>query len=255
MTRPNPCARSGHLDNISNNMLIGECTARLHGGAAWGGRTRGADPPPSPRRHTAPQPALRHLNDGGWKSVCWSGRPDPSAALLLIGAVNAENDKINSVKNQLTGEYDAVPNVARAYKVAALPAHSRHRAACLLAHANVLMLALWPPLHVIPWELSSAHRMSSSLVNDAAGGWAVAEVARGGGGQAKGAPWVVVGDENYGEGSSREHAALEPRHLGARAIITKSFARIHETNACAPLPRPCRRFLRSARPALKSCRV
>uniref|UniRef100_A0A8C2F3T4 Aconitate hydratase, mitochondrial n=1 Tax=Cyprinus carpio TaxID=7962 RepID=A0A8C2F3T4_CYPCA len=42
--------------------------------------------------------------------------------------------------------------------------------------------------------------------------------------------WVVVGDENYGEGSSREHAALEPRHLGGRAIIVKSFARIHETN-------------------------
>ena len=42
--------------------------------------------------------------------------------------------------------------------------------------------------------------------------------------------WVAVGDENYGEGSSREHAALEPRHLGARAIIVKSFARIHETN-------------------------
>ena len=40
----------------------------------------------------------------------------------------------------------------------------------------------------------------------------------------------MVGDENYGEGSSREHAALEPRHLGAAAIIVKSFARIHETN-------------------------
>ena len=42
--------------------------------------------------------------------------------------------------------------------------------------------------------------------------------------------WVVVGDENYGEGSSREHAAMEPRFLGGRAIIVKSFARIHETN-------------------------
>ncbi|RYY97529.1 MAG: aconitate hydratase [Chitinophagaceae bacterium] len=41
---------------------------------------------------------------------------------------------------------------------------------------------------------------------------------------------VVVGDENYGEGSSREHAAMEPRHLGVRAILVKSFARIHETN-------------------------
>ncbi|KAJ9528630.1 hypothetical protein QJQ45_020393 [Haematococcus lacustris] len=46
----------------------------------------------------------------------------------------------------------------------------------------------------------------------------------------EGLPWVVVGDENYGEGSSREHAALEPRHLGGVAIIVKSFARIHETN-------------------------
>ena len=45
--------------------------------------------------------------------------------------------------------------------------------------------------------------------------------------QANGIKWVVVGDENYGEGSSREHAALEPRHLGGRAIIVKSFARIH----------------------------
>jgi len=42
--------------------------------------------------------------------------------------------------------------------------------------------------------------------------------------------WVAIGDENYGEGSSREHAAMEPRYLGAKAIIVKSFARIHETN-------------------------
>lgn len=48
--------------------------------------------------------------------------------------------------------------------------------------------------------------------------------------KAQGVSWVVVGDENYGEGSSREHAALEPRHLGGRAVIVKSFARIHETN-------------------------
>ena len=44
--------------------------------------------------------------------------------------------------------------------------------------------------------------------------------------------WVVVGDENYGEGSSREHAALEPRFLGGRAIIVKSFARFIEILAC-----------------------
>ncbi|MCS6968288.1 MAG: aconitate hydratase [Cytophagales bacterium] len=48
--------------------------------------------------------------------------------------------------------------------------------------------------------------------------------------KAAGIGTVVVGDENYGEGSSREHAAMEPRHLGVRAILAKSFARIHETN-------------------------
>ncbi|MEW6055287.1 MAG: aconitate hydratase [Bdellovibrionota bacterium] len=48
--------------------------------------------------------------------------------------------------------------------------------------------------------------------------------------KAKGMRWVVVGDENYGEGSSREHAAMSPRYLGAAAILTRSFARIHETN-------------------------
>jgi aconitate hydratase len=46
----------------------------------------------------------------------------------------------------------------------------------------------------------------------------------------RGMRWVAVGDENYGEGSSREHAAMEPRHLGGAAIIARSFARIHETN-------------------------
>jgi aconitate hydratase len=45
-----------------------------------------------------------------------------------------------------------------------------------------------------------------------------------------GIPTVVIGDQNYGEGSSREHAAMEPRHLGVKAVIVKSFARIHETN-------------------------
>lgn len=48
--------------------------------------------------------------------------------------------------------------------------------------------------------------------------------------KAAGIGTIVVGDENYGEGSSREHAAMEPRHLGVRAILVKSFARIHETN-------------------------
>ncbi|HEY5648777.1 MAG TPA: aconitate hydratase, partial [Nitrospiria bacterium] len=48
--------------------------------------------------------------------------------------------------------------------------------------------------------------------------------------KAEGIGSVVIGDENYGEGSSREHAAMSPRFLGVRAVITKSFARIHETN-------------------------
>jgi aconitate hydratase len=48
--------------------------------------------------------------------------------------------------------------------------------------------------------------------------------------KAKGASWMVVGDENYGEGSSREHAAMSPRYLGAKVVLVKSFARIHETN-------------------------
>jgi aconitate hydratase len=48
--------------------------------------------------------------------------------------------------------------------------------------------------------------------------------------KAEGISSIVVGDENYGEGSSREHAAMEPRHLGVRAVLVKSFARIHETN-------------------------
>jgi len=81
----------------------------------------------------------------------------------LIGAINDFNGKTNSVKNQETGEYDTVPNTARAYKKAGLGS-------------------------------------------------------------------VIVGDENYGEGSSREHAAMEPRHLGVRVVLTRSFARIHETN-------------------------
>lgn len=48
--------------------------------------------------------------------------------------------------------------------------------------------------------------------------------------KAAGVPWIAVGDENYGEGSSREHAAMQPRHLGGRAILVRSFARIHESN-------------------------
>ena len=98
---------------------------------------------------------------GPWLKL--RGHLDNISNNLLIGATNFFNEKINSVKNQLTNEYDAVPSVQRAYK-------------------------------------------------------------------AQGLGSIVVGDENYGEGSSREHAAMEPRHLGVRAILVKSFARIHETN-------------------------
>ena len=59
-------------------------------------------------------------------------------------------------------------------------------------------------------------------------GRAISEIARDY--KAKGLRWVIVGDENYGEGSSREHAALSPRLLGAAAVIARSFARIHESN-------------------------
>ncbi|MFT5252420.1 MAG: aconitate hydratase, partial [Flavobacteriales bacterium] len=98
---------------------------------------------------------------GPW--LRFRGHLDNISNNMLIGAVNAYNQKTNSVKNQLTGAYDAVPAVARAYKAAGVPS-------------------------------------------------------------------VVVGDHNYGEGSSREHAAMEPRFLGVKAVLVKSFARIHETN-------------------------
>ncbi len=98
---------------------------------------------------------------GPW--LKYRGHLDNISNNMFIGAVNYFNDKMNSVKNYLTGKYNEVPKVARDYK-------------------------------------------------------------------AKHIPWVVIGEENYGEGSSREHAAMEPRYLGGKAIIVKSFARIHETN-------------------------
>lgn len=77
--------------------------------------------------------------------------------------------------------------------------------------------------------INDANGEANNIENVLTGGFGgVPEVARDY--RAKGQDWVVVGDENYGEGSSREHAALEPRFLGGRAIIVKSFARIHETN-------------------------
>ena len=98
---------------------------------------------------------------GPW--LKFRGHLDNISNNMLIGAVNFFNDKTDSVKNQLTGEYGPVPATQRAYKKAGIGT-------------------------------------------------------------------IVVGDENYGEGSSREHAAMEPRHLGVRAVLVKSFARIHETN-------------------------
>ena len=98
---------------------------------------------------------------GPW--LKFRGHLDNISNNMLIGAVNKFNGETNKVKNQLTGEYGAVPDTARAYKAAGVPS-------------------------------------------------------------------IVVGEHNYGEGSSREHAAMEPRHLGVIAVIVKSFARIHETN-------------------------
>ena len=98
---------------------------------------------------------------GPW--LRYRGHLDNISNNMLTGAINSFNDKTDSVKNQLTGQYEPVPKVQRDYK-------------------------------------------------------------------AKGLGSIVVGDHNYGEGSSREHAAMEPRHLGVKAVLVKSFARIHETN-------------------------
>ncbi len=98
---------------------------------------------------------------GPW--LAYRGHLDNISNNCLIGAVNAFNDKTDTVRNPYTEQYEGVPKVARAIK-------------------------------------------------------------------ASGDRSVVFGEENYGEGSSREHAAMEPRHLGVMAVIVKSFARIHETN-------------------------
>jgi aconitate hydratase len=75
--------------------------------------------------------------------------------------------------------------------------------------------------------INSANGEANKVQNQFTGEWkgvpAVAQEYR-----EKGVKWVVIGDSNYGEGSSREHAALEPRYLGGLAIIVRSFARIHE---------------------------
>jgi aconitate hydratase len=98
---------------------------------------------------------------GPW--LRYRGHLDNISNNLLIGAVNFFNDKVNYIKNQLTGEYGEVPKIQRLYKQ-------------------------------------------------------------------KGIGTIIIGDENYGEGSSREHAAMEPRHMGVKAVLVRSFARIHETN-------------------------
>jgi len=77
--------------------------------------------------------------------------------------------------------------------------------------------------------INEANGEANKIKNQTNGEWgAVPDTARDY--KKKGIRWVVIGDWNYGEGSSREHAALEPRHLGGLAIVTRSFARIHETN-------------------------
>ncbi|QNL20611.1 aconitate hydratase [Hyphobacterium sp. CCMP332] len=98
---------------------------------------------------------------GPW--LRFRGHLDNISDNTLTGAVNYFNDETDKVKNQLTGEYGAVPATQRDYK-------------------------------------------------------------------SKGIPTIVIGDHNYGEGSSREHAAMQPRFLGVRIVLVKSFARIHETN-------------------------
>ncbi|KAG8982392.1 Aconitate hydratase mitochondrial [Tulasnella sp. JGI-2019a] len=77
--------------------------------------------------------------------------------------------------------------------------------------------------------INIANKEANKIQNQITGAWGgVPQVAAEY--REKGIKWVVIGDHNYGEGSSREHAALEPRFLGGLAIITRSFARIHETN-------------------------
>lgn len=103
-----------------------------------------------------------HISMAG-KWLRFRGHLDNISNNLLIGAINAFNEQANQVLDTTSGNYIAVPELARSYK-------------------------------------------------------------------AKGLRSIIIGDENYGEGSSREHAAMEPRHLGVNVVLAKSFARIHETN-------------------------
>jgi len=130
---------------------------------------------------------------GPW--LKFRGHLDNISNNMLIGALNSENNAVNSVYNRLTGKYDAVPAVARQYKAKGTDVAMRWR--------------------------DGGPALTQSLVAFFSFCGAVD------------LPWVVVGDENYGEGSSREHAALEVRHLGGRAVIVRSFARIHGTTAAS----------------------
>ncbi|RUS27734.1 aconitase, partial [Jimgerdemannia flammicorona] len=103
-----------------------------------------------------------HISAAGpW--LKYKGHLDNIAENTLIGAMNADNGKVNVVRNVITGGEDSIPEVAKDYK------------------RNKI-------------------------------------------------PWLVVADHNYGEGSAREHAALQVRYLGCPVIVSRSFARIHETN-------------------------
>ena len=103
-----------------------------------------------------------HISPAGpW--LMYRGHLDKISDNIFLGAINAFTNEVGKGRNQLTGNTESFPVIARKYKE-------------------------------------------------------------------KGLRWLVIGDNNYGEGSSREHAAMSPRYLGCVAVITRSFARIHETN-------------------------
>jgi len=91
------------------------------------------------------------------------------------------------------------------------------------------LTSLTPSENCLIGAINSENGEANKIQSQLDGSWGgVPQVAAGY--REAGIKWVVIGDHNYGEGSSREHAALEPRFLGGLAIIVRSFARIHETN-------------------------
>lgn len=126
---------------------------------------------------------------GPW--LKFRGHLDNIANNMLIGAINAFNEKTDCVKNQLVAE-----------KVGSQELGVRSKETGLQTPNSELRT---PNLYDSVPKVQRAYKAANIGS-------------------------IVVGDENYGEGSSREHAAMEPRHLGVRAILVKSFARIHETN-------------------------